>query len=106
VASTEDEGESTPGMLILTTKDLPAEMAKAVAGAKAGEFRLSARSEDRFSVLSIQEVIPVRQKPYEEVKEQIWKTVSNDDVVKAIDDWFHKLRAAGDVKVYLSGTGN
>jgi len=106
VASTDDEGESTPGMLILTTKDLPAEMAKAVAGAKAGEFRLSARSEDRFSVLSIQEVIPVRQKPYEEVKEQIWKTVSNDDVVKAIDDWFHKLRAAGDVKVYLSGTGN
>jgi hypothetical protein len=102
VAAADAEEGSTTGMLILTKKGLPAEMAKAVAGAKSGDFRLSAGPEGRFSVLSIQEVIPARQKQYEEIKEQIGAKVSNAKLVSAMEDWFHKLRDAGDVKVYLS----
>lgn len=105
VAPADDEDGAATGRLILTTKDLPAEMAKAVARAKAGDFRLFAGPGDRFSVLAIQEVISARQKPYEEVKEQIRKAVSSAALVKAIEGWFHKLRAAADVKVYLSGMG-
>jgi hypothetical protein len=105
VAAADEEEGSTTGMLILTTKNLPAEMAKSVAGAKAGDFRLAAGAEGRFSVLSIQEVIPARQKPYEEVMDEMRPKVSGAVLSRAIEDWFHKLRAAGDIKIYLSGMG-
>ncbi len=106
VASSDDEGGSSSGTMIVTTKSLSAEMAKAVAGARAGDFRLAAGSENQFSVLCIQEVIPPRQMPYEEVKEDIRKEVSNSNIIKAIEEWFQKLRAAADIKIYLSEKGN
>jgi hypothetical protein len=106
VAPSNDEGGSSMGMQIVTTKSLPAEMAKAVAGAKAGDFRLSPGSGDEFSVLSIQEIIPARQMPYEEVKGEIWKPVYSNNVAGAIEEWIHKLRAAADIRVFLSEKGN
>ena len=105
VGGADAEEGSTTGTLIVTMNSLPKEMAKAVAGAKAGDFRLSAGPEDRFSVLSIQEVIPARQKPYEEVKEQIYGAVTNAEISRIVEEWFTKLRAPADIKVYLSDIG-
>jgi hypothetical protein len=105
VADADEGGGPTKGMLILTTKDLPREVAKSVAGARAGEARLSPGTEGRFSVLVVQEVIPARQQPYEELRNEIWKKVFDAALSKTLEDWFRKLRAAADVKVYLSGMG-
>ncbi len=105
MAAADAEGGSTTGMLVLTTKDLPDEMARSVAGARAGDVRLSAGPEGRFSVLVIQEVVPARQLPYEEVKNQIWKKVFDAALGRLMVDWFHKLRDAADIRVYLSGMG-
>ncbi len=106
VAASDDEGGSTNGMVILTTKSLPEEMAKTVAGAKAGDFRLHAGPEDRYSVLAIQEVIPARQQTFEEVQGDVAKKVFDATLVRTMEDWFRKLRDAADIKVYLSGMGN
>jgi hypothetical protein len=105
VASTDEEGGLTGGAMVLTTKSLPEEMARSLAGVKSGDYRLSAGSEGRFSVLAIQEVIPARQQPYEEVRKEIWKKAFDADLSKAMEDWFHKLRAAASVKIYLSAMG-
>ena len=105
VASTDEEGKSTAGTLVLTTKSLPKELAKSLAGARSGDFRLIAGPEGRFSVLSVQQVIPARQQPYEEVRKEIRKKVFDAALSRAMEDWFRKLRSAANVKIYLSGMG-
>jgi hypothetical protein len=105
VASTDEGFGETAGTLVLTTNSLPDEMAKSLAGAKSGDIRLLAGPEGRFSVLSIQEVIPARQQPFEQVAKEIWKKVFDATLGRTMEDWFHKLRAAADVKIYLSGMG-
>ena len=106
VAPTDEEDRgATAGVVVLTTKSLPENMVKTVAGAKSGDFKLSAGPEGRFSVLSIQEVIPARQQTFEEVMQEIRKKVFEATLDKAMKDWIHKLREAADVKIYLSGMG-
>jgi parvulin-like peptidyl-prolyl isomerase len=86
---------------LLTTKDLPVNVQKAVSGAKSGDFRLLANPENYFCVLFIQEVIPPRPQPYSEVREQIAKKIYNEKLTKALEEYADKLRAVSDVKVYL-----
>ncbi|HUI44712.1 MAG TPA: peptidyl-prolyl cis-trans isomerase [Nitrospirota bacterium] len=105
VATTDEEGRPTNGTLVVTTKSLSPEMATAVAGAKAGDFRLSTGPEGRYSVLSIQEVIPARQQTFEEVQAIIKGKVVDAALVRILEDWFRKLRSAADIKVYLSSIG-
>jgi hypothetical protein len=105
VASADEGFGETAGTLVLTTNSLPEEMAKSLAGAKSGDFRLLAGAEGRFSVLSIQEVIPARQQPFEQVRKEIWKKVFDATLSRTMEDWFHKLREAADVEIYLSGMG-
>lgn len=104
-APADDEGGATAGPLILTTKSLPEDMARDVAGAKVGDFRLHAGIEGRYSVLAIQDVIPARQQTFEEVQGVIAKKVFDAALIRSMDDWFRKLRDAADVKIYLSGMG-
>jgi hypothetical protein len=101
----EEERGATAGAVVLTTKSLPENMAKTVSGARSGDFKLSAGPEGRFSVLSIQEVIPARQQPFEEARQEIQKKVFEATLDKAMKEWTRKLRAAADVKIYLSGMG-
>ena len=98
--------KNTTGVLnfegnLLTTKNLPENVQKAVSGAKSGDFRLLANPENYFYVLSIQEVIPPRPQPYPEVREQIAKKIYNEKIIKAVEEYADKLRAVSDVKIYL-----
>jgi hypothetical protein len=98
--------QNTKGVLnfegnLLTTKDLPENVQKAVLGAKSGDFRLLANPENYFYVLSIQEVIPPRPQPYPEAREQIAKKIYNEKLTKAVEDYAEKLRALSEVKIYL-----
>jgi parvulin-like peptidyl-prolyl isomerase len=86
---------------LLTTRDLPEELKKAISGAKAGDFRLYQSSENHFYVLSIQQVVPSRPQPYEEAREKVAQKVYDDKLKKAVEDYADKLRALSDVKVYL-----
>lgn len=86
---------------LLTTKNLPENMQKAVSGAKSGDFRLLANPENYFYVLFIQEVIPPRPQPYPEVRELVAKKILNEKITKAVEEYADKLRAVSDVKIYL-----
>jgi hypothetical protein len=86
---------------LLTTKDLPEGMSKAVAGAKTGDFRLYEGPENRYYVLCVQEVIPSKPQPYAEVREKIAKKIYNEKLTKAVEEYAGKLRAVSDVKIYL-----
>lgn len=98
--------KNTKGVLnfggnLLSTKDLPDNVRKAVSGAKSRDFRLLANPENYFYVLSIQEVIPPRPQPYPEAREQIAKKIYNEKIAKALEEYADKLRAVSEVKIYL-----
>lgn len=86
----------------IVTKDLPEGVQKAIHGARVGDFRLYASPEGYFYVLTIQDVMPSKPQPYEEVREIVSKNVFDEKVRKAVEDYAEKLRAVSDVKVYLT----
>jgi parvulin-like peptidyl-prolyl isomerase len=86
---------------LLITRDLPEELRKVISGAKAGDFRLYQSPENYFYVLYIQEVVPSRPQPYEEVREKVAQKVYDDKLKRAVEDYADKLRAVSDIKVYL-----
>ncbi|HSB35180.1 MAG TPA: peptidyl-prolyl cis-trans isomerase [Nitrospirota bacterium] len=105
-ARSEDDPLSHLNGSILSVKSLPAGMAKTVTGAHGGEYRLYEGTESgRFYVLSIEDAVPARQQPYEEVREQFRQKAFQEKFSQAMEDWFHKLRSASKVKVYLSEAG-
>jgi hypothetical protein len=85
----------------LITRDLPEELRKAIAGAKTGDFRLYQSPENYFYVISIQQVVPSKPQPYEEVREKVARKVYDDKLKRAVEDYADKLRAVSDVKIYL-----
>jgi parvulin-like peptidyl-prolyl isomerase len=91
---------------VLMKKDLPEGMRKSLAKARTGDFILYQSPDGHFHVLAVQEAIPPRQMPFEDVQDQIKQKVFDDKVDRAIADWSAKLRAAADIKIYLSGTEN
>jgi parvulin-like peptidyl-prolyl isomerase len=106
-ANTEGQvDKSSKGILdldekLLTTKDLPEEVRKAVSGAKTGDFRLFESPEKYFYVLSLKEVIPPKPQPYPEAREKIAKKIYGEKITKAVEDYADKIRAVSDVKIYL-----
>ncbi len=99
--------KNTKGVLIfqgdlLTTRDLPEGVQKAIHGARAGDFRLYESPEGLFHVLAIQAVVPSRPQPYEDVRQDAAKKVFNEKLKMAAEDYADKLRAVSDVKIYLT----
>jgi hypothetical protein len=101
--SDEDPLTSLSGS-ILSANSISPGMAKAVAGARAGEYRLYQGAEGRFYVLLVEDIIPARPQPYEEVREPISKKVLDEKFIHSMEEWFSKLRAASSIKLYLSDT--
>ncbi len=85
----------------IITKDLPEGVQRAIHGARAGDFRLYESPQGYFYVFAIQDVIPSKPQPYEEVRGAVAKKVFDDKVKKAVEDYADKLRAVSDVKIYL-----
>ena len=80
---------------------MPAGVQKVLASAKAGDFRLYAAPDGRFYVLSIQQVIAPAAKPYDEVREDIAKTVYAAKLKTGVEEYARKLRAQAKVQTYL-----
>ena len=105
LVSTDDEGMQLDGR-VLATSSMPKEVRAAVAGAREGDFRLSPGPNGSYYVLSIQKIIPPRLQDFEEVKKEIQDKVLETKFNEALKDWISKLRAASEIKVYLSQTNN
>lgn len=91
---------------VFTTKSLPKDIREAVAGARRGDLRLYPAPDGHFYVFAILETVPSRQQAFEEVKQEIQKKAFESKLNKALEDWFSKLRAASEIKVYISQTNN
>jgi parvulin-like peptidyl-prolyl isomerase len=100
--ATSDEDTSYEGQ-VLMKKSLPEGMRKALGNARTGDFTLYKGPEGHFHVLAVQQAIPPRQMPFENVQDEIKQKVFDAEVDKALADWSAKLRAAADIKIYLSG---
>jgi parvulin-like peptidyl-prolyl isomerase len=105
LAGSEDDPLSSLNGSILTVSSMPPGMSKVVTGAHAGEYRLFEGGEKRFYVLSIDDAIPARPQPYEEVRELVSRKVFDQKLSDSIEDWFRKLRSASSIRIYLSETG-
>ncbi len=105
VAPDEEDPLTSLSSKILSLNSMSPGMAKAVANARAGEYRLYEGGEERYYVLSVEDAMPARPQPYEEVREQVAEKVFNEKFVQAMEEWFKKLRSASTVKLYLADTG-
>jgi parvulin-like peptidyl-prolyl isomerase len=85
----------------IMTDDLPGDLRQAIAGAKAGDFRLYAAPEGHYYALAILDVMPAKPQPYEQARQQIAQRVFAEKQKKAVEEYANKLRALSDVKVYL-----
>ena len=83
---------------------MPDGLQKALAGSKAGEFKLYASPEGYFYVLSVQQVIGSTPRPYDEVREEIAKKLYGEKIKKAVETYAGKLRAQTKVEAYLTRT--
>ncbi|ACM21504.1 hypothetical protein Geob_3161 [Geotalea daltonii FRC-32] len=90
----------------VTRKSLPEKMQEAIAAAKPGEYRLFETPEGFVYVIQVQEVIPAKPQPLEQVKQSITKEVFNQKLNKSVEDWGQKLREAYKVQVYITDLGN
>jgi parvulin-like peptidyl-prolyl isomerase len=90
------------GRIVIAKDDMPEDMRKAVSGAKAGDARLYPGGE-RFYVLALEDITPAHVMPFEEVREVIRKKIFNEKFNQAVEDWFPKLREAGDIRIFIAG---
>ncbi len=95
---------SFPGTTV-ATKNLPEGVRHALSGAKSEEYRLYESPEGYFYILYVRDVVPPALQHFEEVREEIRKKVFNEKLNASVGEWADKLRAAADVKIYLSGSG-
>jgi hypothetical protein len=96
---------NTKGLLrfggrLLSINSLNEKLKKTVSGSKAGNFKLYESSAGHFYVLYIYEVIPAKQRPFEEVKPEIAETAFKKSVIKNVETWADKLREYYPVKIY------
>jgi len=99
-------GGGAPGLMVfdgrpVTIDSMPAGVQKAVAGSKAGEFRLYASPDGLFYVLAVQQVIAPSAKPYGEVRDEIAKKLFAEKLKKGVEEYARKLRAQSKVETYL-----
>jgi hypothetical protein len=77
---------------------------KALSGVHAEDFRLYESPQGHFHVLYITEVVPPRQQPFEQVRQEIRSKVFYVKLNEAAKEWIRKLKDSADIKVYLAGS--
>jgi parvulin-like peptidyl-prolyl isomerase len=81
---------------------LPPDLAKALAGAREGEYRLYAPRDVEVYVVKVVDHAPPQTQPYVEARETIAKKLYNDRLAAAIGDYAAKLRKAQRVEVLIT----
>jgi hypothetical protein len=96
-----------PGLLrfggrLLAVSGLPEGLREILADTAAGNVRLYAGPRQRYYVLQVQQVAEPVSRPFDDVKNDIAKTVYNARLKTALEDWADKLKEHYPVKVYLT----
>ena len=90
---------------VISTKGMSPAFARAMDGAKSGDFRVYAASSDQFYAVHVVQVTPPAAQPFEDVSETITNKLFGEAVQKSLEDWMAKLRKAHQVQVYLTKVG-
>jgi parvulin-like peptidyl-prolyl isomerase len=90
---------------VFSEPGLPPDLAKALSGAKPGEYRLYSPAPAEIHVVRVVEETPPQREPYVETREPVAKKLYNEKVNAALKDYAAKLRASGDVKVFVTSVG-
>ncbi len=85
---------------------LPAELAKALTGAKVGDYRLYAASDSEYDVVHVLGVTAAQDQPFAEAKDGIAKTLFGEQLNRSMQEWAGKLRKARDVNVFITRIGS
>ncbi len=88
------------GGLLLTTS-LPEGVRNTLSGSHAGDFKIYESPEGYHYLLSIEQVVPSKPQPIEQIREEIKQKVVMEKVRDGIDDWARKLKKVYPVKIYL-----
>jgi hypothetical protein len=86
----------------VSEKTLPRDLARALAGARSGEYRLYAPREAEVYVVRVVEQVPPATQPYAEAREAIAKRLFNEKLARAIAEYADKLRKAQRVEVLIT----
>jgi hypothetical protein len=86
----------------LSATALPKDLAAALTGTKSGEYRLYAAKPTEVWVVRVVEQSPPRTQPYADARETIAKSLFNERLAAAIDDYARKLRKAQRVDVLIT----
>ena len=89
------------GEQTLSVKSFPEQLQKVLDGARTGDYRLFESPEGYNYVLFIAKEVPSRTQTLEEVKNDVAQKVSWNNLNKALEEWFKKLREAYPVKIFL-----
>ena len=84
----------------LTINSLPADIQKAVAGARVNDSRLYKSAAGHFYLLYVDQIVAPVKQSYGAVKEEIAKQVFNLKVKKGIEQWADQLSKYYPVKIY------
>jgi hypothetical protein len=90
---------------VVSAKGMTPAFAKAMDGAKGGDYRVYAASPSQFYAVHVVQVTPPSLQPFDDVREAIGKKLYGEAVQKSIGDWTTKLRKAHQVQVYLTKAG-
>jgi PPIC-type PPIASE domain len=80
-------------------------MGKVLAGSKTGDFQYYAGGDGTAYVLAVVGDTPAAPQPYTAVREGVLNAIYAEKLTKAIEDWGKKLRAAHEVKVFVTRIG-
>lgn len=85
---------------LLTLSGLPADVQKIISGTESGDFKLYQSPANHFYVLYINQIVTPEQQPFEAVRREIAKTVFDQKVKEAVEQWANQLRDYYPVEVY------
>lgn len=89
----------------LSANALPADLVRALSGAKRDDVRAYATAGQHY-VVRVIEVTPPKEQPYAEARAAIGKKLAAESLNKAVKDVAAKLRKSHQVAVYLERLGN
>lgn len=90
----------------LAATALPKGIAGALAGAKKGDYRLHAGPESQYYAIRVVDVIGAKERPFEEVREEIAQKLHNEGITNGVKRWVAIIRKARKVEVFLTRIGS
>jgi hypothetical protein len=91
---------------VVMVENLSADIRSALAGAKAGDFRLAHSPAVAYYVFAINDVTAPGVLPYEQVASTIESRLVAADLDRIVKEWAEKLRQLSEIKIYLVESRN